>query len=90
MATIPYGKLIQQVLGKYPIKNSCWSYSETTDHFVTEDSALTHGGLLDPWNRPMASRKNWHPSRDREGEITSWTTLTTVDGVHIELTVLND
>lgn len=88
MATIPYGTLVRDILGRFPIRNSQWHHSSKTDAITAEVSSVR--GATDPWNRPLPPASQWEIFRDGEGDITHWKISTTVAGVHIELTLFND
>jgi hypothetical protein len=89
-SSIPYGEIVKKILTRFPIRNPQWTHSEKTDHFIADVSAIEHDGYRDPWNRPLPPRSGWHPERDREGEITGWVLMTTVDSRHLSLTIIND
>jgi hypothetical protein len=93
MTNVPYGKLVADKVAKYPAKNSVWSYFEPKNSFTTEISTLSGNGMVDPWNRPMKPRSSWEPfyrGHGEDRELSGWTAITTVEGVHIELTIFND
>lgn len=89
--SIPYGQLIQQVLSGYPIKNKAWSHDEKTNMISTDasDFGSMPNKWLDPWNRPMV-KTAVEATKNDEGEVLYWTTIVTIVGVHVELTIFND
>lgn len=97
MATI--SKFFKKVLDRYPIRNEIWTshvmISATEEQveflvFSCEMSMLTHSESLDPWNRKMPAMSNWKVERDSEGEVLAWEAFTTVNGMRIQLDILND
>ena len=92
MTNVPYGKLVADKVAKYPAKNPAWSYFEPKNSFTIEESTL-RGMQLDPWNRPMPARSSWevfYHGQGEDREIGGWKAITTIEGVHIELTIFND
>ena len=81
---------------KYPVRQFGWIVTnpenidgEFVELFI-EDSTLGGNGNLDPWKRAMPSRSTWRKHSDSEGEITFWTTQTTVEGQPVMLKIFND
>lgn len=77
----------QQILQKFPIRYDVWEYDPKSDAFVTEMSSLRV--TKDPWNRPVAM-SSWKIHKDEEGDVTHVEGRVTVQGMPVNLVVLND
>ena len=82
--------VIQEILKKYPIRNLVWDYFPESNAFVAELSDLKDI-CADPWNRKLMYSQLKAQVRDNiDQEITHYIATTTVEGIPIALTVLND
>ena len=68
------------------VRNQVWTQSE--EWYVTEDSSWQGNGRKDPWGRSMA-HCGLQRHRNSEGEVTHWTTFTTINGRVIPLRIFN-
>ena len=81
---------IQEILKKYPIRNLAWDYFPESNAFVIELSELKDV-CTDPWNRKLiTSQLKAQVRNDVDQEITHYIASTTVEGIPIALTILND
>lgn len=79
--------LVDELLQRFPIRNTAWAWVPDRNCFITEASDC---GSLDPWNRRFVCENYRHGQYDTEGELTHWVTQTTVDGLKVSLMIFND
>jgi len=85
------GTTIREKLKQYPVRSRVWRLTREhgRDVFVAEASDFGSSVIVDPWGRKIDMR---HMKEDiaAEDEIVGWSGRTTVDGIPVDLYIIND